>query len=66
MAKRNAVPCPQRCKHPQGEHYLKEGTEINGPQEAYDCKYCSCTLRPGELTVSAGVRYRAGVGWDYR
>jgi hypothetical protein len=65
MAKHNQVPCPKGCRHPQGEHYLKAGTAINERNEAYACAECSCTLRPGDLTVARGIRYQRGVGWDY-
>lgn len=64
MARHNEVDCPKRCGHPQGEHYISG--EINERNERYDCKFCRCSLRPRDLTVSRGVVYREGVGWDYR
>jgi hypothetical protein len=63
MARHNEIDCPKGCGHPQGEHYISG--EINSRSERYDCAFCSCSLRPRNLTVGRGIKYVEGVGWDY-
>jgi hypothetical protein len=63
MARHNEIDCPKNCGHPQGEHYTSG--EINSSRERYDCKFCSCRLKPRDLAGASGFKYVEGVGWDY-